>query len=154
MSTPGTVSGQSDAPSKSTAPSSLYPTYALRAWLTALLAQTQKAQSEARETIRIREAEIARLREQIDRSGDVVKSLQDALERVDNVLRHKRDVQINREIEARSHVEEPRAAEVQTHSELHGREGEKTSGGEARAKTEHSESSPQTEQHSTGGKKK
>ena len=71
---------------------SLYPTYALRAWLTALLAQTQKAQTEMQAGILTREAEIEHLRRQIDNSAGVVKSLESAIERVDDALRRQRDV--------------------------------------------------------------
>jgi len=77
---------------------SVYPTYALRAWLTALLAQTQVAQTNMQASIRNHETEIQRLREQIDHAGGVVKSLEHAIQRVDNELRRKRDVDATREI--------------------------------------------------------
>jgi len=71
---------------------SLYPTYALRAWLTALHVQTQRVQSEMQASIQSHESEIARLRQQIEHAGEVVKSLEHAIERVDATLQRRRDV--------------------------------------------------------------
>jgi site-specific recombinase len=75
---------------------SLYPTYALRAWLTALQLQTQRAQSEIQASIQSHESEIARLRQQFDHAGGVVKSLEHAIERVDATLQRRRDVDATR----------------------------------------------------------
>ena len=75
---------------------SLYPTYALRAWLTALHVQTQRAQSELQASIQSHETEIARLRQQFDHAGGVVKSLEHAIERVDATLQRRRDVDATR----------------------------------------------------------
>lgn len=71
---------------------SLYPTYALRSWLTALLAQTQQAQHDITVSISNHEAQIASLRQHLEHSDEVVKSLQHAIDRVDSALQVRRDV--------------------------------------------------------------
>jgi hypothetical protein len=77
-------------------PSSIWPTYALRAWLGALLVQTHQAEAEAHQLIQNHEREIDRLRAQIARSGPVVKSLNEAIAMVDDVLKRKRDAEEGR----------------------------------------------------------
>lgn len=79
------------AAAEAAAAGSLWPTYALRAWLGALLVQTHQAETEAHRLIETHEREIDRLRAQIKRSGPVIKSLNDAIGMVDEVLRRKRD---------------------------------------------------------------
>jgi len=69
----------------------LWPTYALRAWLTALLGQMERASDDLDERVQAHEKEIARLRAQKQRSGLVVTSLRDAVGSVDAVLRRTRD---------------------------------------------------------------
>jgi hypothetical protein len=76
--------------------SSPYPTYALRVWLTALLAQTRTAQVEMEASIRNHESEIERLRQHLAHAGEVMKSLENCIERVDSALRRQRDVDMNR----------------------------------------------------------
>jgi len=77
--------------------SSPYPTYAFRAWLTALLAQTRNAQVELEAGIRNHESEIERLRQHLAHAGEVVRELEGSIERVDSILRQKRDADINRQ---------------------------------------------------------
>jgi hypothetical protein len=143
--TPGTVQIQSNPPINIGSLASAYPTYALRAWLTALLAQTQQTQMEAEATLAGREVEIKHLKEQIDRSQAVVKSLQDAIDRVDSVLRRKRDVQINRDLETQPNRETERqpATGLQEASPTHE---------QPRAETEASEQSSQTQGRRRGTK--
>jgi septal ring factor EnvC (AmiA/AmiB activator) len=76
--------------------SSPYPTYALRAWLTALLAQTRTAQVEMEANIRNHESEIERLRQHLAHAGEVLKSLENSIERVDSALQKQRDIDMNR----------------------------------------------------------
>jgi septal ring factor EnvC (AmiA/AmiB activator) len=82
----------------------LLPTYALRAWLTALLGATERAREELNSRVESHEKEIARLRAQMQRSGTVITSLRAAIESVDNVLRRTRDVDVKRE-SPRTHSE-------------------------------------------------
>jgi C4-type Zn-finger protein len=77
----------------------LWPTYALRAWLTALLGLMERAKAELDTRIEYHEKEIGRLRAQIERSGTVITSLQEAIKSVDNVLRRTRDQQAKSEVE-------------------------------------------------------
>jgi hypothetical protein len=81
----------------------LWPTYALRAWLAALLAQTRRVSQRLESRIGLHERMIARLREQLERSGTVIHSLEEALVLVDNVLRRHRDSEI---VEAHQHAGE------------------------------------------------
>ncbi len=69
----------------------MWPTFALRAWLAALLAQTRRVSERLEKQIGLHERMIARLREKIERSHTVVRSLEEALGTVDNVLRRVRD---------------------------------------------------------------
>ena len=78
------------APNQAT-PQEIWPTYALRAWLTALQAQTRRAQEDLEARIDSHEKEIARLRRQHARAGTVLHSLQETIDRVDAQLRHVRD---------------------------------------------------------------
>jgi hypothetical protein len=79
------------------AAASLWPTYALRAWLSALLLQTQQAEAEIQQRIEGHEREIDRLRVQIKRSAPVITSLGDAIGKVDEVLRRKLDTELPKE---------------------------------------------------------
>ena len=72
----------------------LWPTYALRAWLAALLAQTRRLSERLEKRIGMSERLIARWRGQLERSHVVIRSLEEALGSVDNVLRHHRDAEI------------------------------------------------------------
>jgi hypothetical protein len=90
----------------------LWPTYALRAWLTALLGQIERARAEIDARVEDHEKEIARLRAQMQRSGPIITSLSAAIESVDNVLRRTRDTYIEGESgqshrEEREHSQEP-----------------------------------------------
>jgi hypothetical protein len=69
----------------------LWPTYALRAWLAALVAQVRGFRGEAEAQIAHFEHEIARLRRQLERSDEVTRSLNEVLELVDDRLRRVRD---------------------------------------------------------------
>lgn len=69
----------------------IWPTYALRAWLTSLQAQTRRAQEDLEARIDTHEKEIARLRRQHERAATILHSLQATIERVDARLRHVRD---------------------------------------------------------------
>jgi len=72
----------------------VWPTYALRAWLASLLAQTRRLNDRLEKRIGLSERMIARTREQLERSRTVIRSLEEAVGLVDNVLRHQRDSQI------------------------------------------------------------
>jgi len=72
----------------------LSPTFALRAWLAALLGATERAREELNSRVESHEKEIARLRAQMQRSGTVITSLRAAIGSVDNVLRRTRDVDV------------------------------------------------------------
>jgi hypothetical protein len=72
----------------------LWPTFALRAWLAALLAQTRRVGKRLETRIGLLERMIARLREKVERSHTVARSLEEALGVVDNVLRRVRDSEI------------------------------------------------------------
>ena len=73
---------------------SLWPTYALRAWLTALLVQTQQAETALKYRIEDGERDLERMRDQAKRSTQVVKSLQSAIDKVDDLLRRRRDAEL------------------------------------------------------------
>lgn len=72
-------------------PQTIWPTYALRAWLTSLQAQTRRGQEDVEARIDSHEKEIARLRRQHARADEVLRSLQETIERVDARLRQVRD---------------------------------------------------------------
>jgi hypothetical protein len=72
---------------------SLWPTFALRGWLTSLLVQTHQAELEMRQRIEKRELELDHMREQVNRSAPLIKSLEDSIAKVDNVLRRKLDAE-------------------------------------------------------------
>lgn len=74
--------------------SKLWPTYALRAWLTAMLGQLERADAELNARVEYHEKEIARLRTQMQRSSTVIMALQEAIGSVDNVLRRTRDTDV------------------------------------------------------------
>jgi hypothetical protein len=84
----------------------VWPTYALRAWLTALLGQTQRARTELDARIEYYEKEITHLRVQRERSATVIGSLREAIDIVDNVLYRARDTEVERE-SAQPHSETP-----------------------------------------------
>jgi hypothetical protein len=75
-------------------PGKLWPTYALRAWLAALLAQTRRLGERLEKRIGLHEQMIARAREQLERSHTVIRSLEEALSLVDGSLRSHRDSEI------------------------------------------------------------
>ncbi len=72
----------------------LWPTFAFRAWLAALLSQTRRVHERLETRIQLHERIVTRLREKVERSHAVAHSLEEALEAVDNVLRHVRDAEI------------------------------------------------------------
>jgi len=69
-----------------------WPTYALRGWLAAMLTQTLQAEIQIKHRIEDIEIEAARLRAQLERATPVIQSLQQSIRKVDDVLRHRRDV--------------------------------------------------------------
>ena len=75
----------------------LLPTYALRAWLTALLGQLERARSDIDARVEYHEKEIARLQAQMQRSNTVITALNEAIGSVDNVLRRTRDTDVKSE---------------------------------------------------------
>src|ERR1700735_5541188 len=74
-------------------PKGVWPTYALRAWLTSLVAQVRSSRSEAVAQIEHHEVEIARLRRQLERSDEVLLQLDEVTGLVDDRLRRVRDVE-------------------------------------------------------------
>ena len=76
-----------------------WPTYALRAWMAALLGQMERARDALDTRVETQEKELARLRAQKERSNVVITSLHEALASVDNVLRRTRDTDVQREQE-------------------------------------------------------
>jgi hypothetical protein len=69
----------------------LWPTYALRAWMTALLGQMERTRDDLGARVEAHEKELARLRAQKERSSIVITALREALGSVDHVLRRMRD---------------------------------------------------------------
>ena len=98
-------------------PTTHWPTYALRAWLTALLGQLERAGSDLEKRVEYHEQEIARLRAQMHRSSTVVVALREAIASVDDVLRRTRDSEAeqqrreSRERQSESALELPGEAE-------------------------------------------
>ena len=90
----------SEAEPRRHVPHEVWPTYALRAWLTALQAQTRRAQEDLETRIETHEKEIARLRRQRERAGEVLQSLHETIDRVDERLRQVRDSEVMREAAA------------------------------------------------------
>ena len=84
------------------APTMLWPTYALRAWLTALLGQLERAGADIDARLEDHENAMKRLRAQKERSAIVINSLREAIGGVDTVLRETRDAA------ARTESERPR----------------------------------------------
>ena len=72
----------------------LWPSYALRAWLGALLSQIRRVHAGVEKRIDLHERIIARLREKLERSHSVIRALEESLERVDGALRNVRDSEI------------------------------------------------------------
>ena len=83
--------------------SKLWPTFAFRAWLAALLAHTRRVEERLHARIGLHERMVARLREKIERSRAVADSLGKALGTVDDVLRHVRDDEILAEHRGEEH---------------------------------------------------
>jgi septal ring factor EnvC (AmiA/AmiB activator) len=81
-------------------PSMLWPTYALRAWLTALIGQMERAKDDIEKRLEAHEKELARLRGQKERSAIVITSLREAIGAVDGVLHRTRDTELNRDSES------------------------------------------------------
>jgi hypothetical protein len=73
---------------------SLWPTYALRAWLSAVHGQTQQARSQIEAYVDYHENEIKRLRGQMERATKVLDSLEDSIKLVDDALRSVRDSEV------------------------------------------------------------
>ncbi len=96
----------------------LWPTYALRAWIGALLAQNRRVSQRLEARIGLHERMITHLRHQIERSHKVIGSLEEALVSVDNALRRHWDAEIvkaQREGEAGHERHEPPAASQSEH---------------------------------------
>jgi hypothetical protein len=72
----------------------IWPTFAFRAWLAALLAQTRNVHERLEKRIGWHERIIAHLREKVERSRSVIRSLEEALEKVDRTLQRVRDSEI------------------------------------------------------------
>jgi hypothetical protein len=107
----------------------LWPTFALRAWLAALLAQTRRTGERLEKQIGLYERMIARLREKIERSHKVVRSLEEALGSVDNVLRRVRDSEILEEHQRAGEAERESGPEGKKPTEqTHGRPGSRGAG--------------------------
>jgi ABC-type transporter Mla subunit MlaD len=90
--------------SKSEDSNRLGPTYALRAWLTVLLGQLERARKELDTLLEYHEKEIARVRAQMQRGETVIGALREAIGTVDSVLRRNRDIDRERE---RAQIETP-----------------------------------------------
>jgi hypothetical protein len=75
----------------------LWPTFALRAWLAALLTQTRRVAERMEKRIGMHEQVIARLKERVGRAHQVIRSLEESLGAVDNALRRVRDAEILQE---------------------------------------------------------
>lgn len=86
-------------------PAVLWPTYALRAWLSALVSEIRRSQLEVDARIEHCEKEIGRLQKQKERSTKVVESLRESIGMVDNVLRRVRDTEVD-ERDREEHVHE------------------------------------------------
>jgi septal ring factor EnvC (AmiA/AmiB activator) len=91
----------------------LWPTYALRAWLAALVAQVRAFRGEVESQIAHFEHEIARLRRQLERSEEVTRALNEVIDLVDDRLRRVRD--------SESYAA-PQEHAAESHAEGHGRE--------------------------------
>jgi len=95
-----------------------WPTYALRAWLAALLAETRRVRHDLVGRIDAAEKEAARLRRQHERSATVIESLEDSIARVDARLRPIRDTDPPRPAE----THEPEHAHPEPHPNAEHRE--------------------------------
>jgi hypothetical protein len=69
----------------------IWPTYALRAWLGALVAHVRRSRQDLEARIESTEKEAARLHRQHERAGSVIESLEDSIKRVDARLSQARD---------------------------------------------------------------
>jgi hypothetical protein len=78
----------------------IWPTYALRAWLGALVAHVRRSRHDLEARIDAAEKEVARLRRQHERAGSVIESLEDSIGRVDARLRQTRDTEPPRSFES------------------------------------------------------
>jgi uncharacterized protein YukE len=76
---------------------SLWPTYALRAWLTAVQGQTERAQRDVERYVEYHESEAARFRDQAERASNALESLGNAISLVDDALRQARDTAAEQE---------------------------------------------------------
>jgi hypothetical protein len=74
--------------------SAMWPSYALRAWVGALLAQTRRAREDLEARIDAAEKEVARLRRQHERAGSVIESLQGTIQEIDARLSRIRDIDL------------------------------------------------------------
>lgn len=72
----------------------LWSTYALRAWLAALLTQALQNETQVKYRIEDLETETKRLRAQLDRATPVIQSLQQTIRKVDDAIRRIRDVDL------------------------------------------------------------
>lgn len=109
--------------SETDATRTIWPSYALRAWLGALLSQTSRARENLETRIDAAEKEVARLRRQHERSGSVIESLQVAISHVDARLRQIRDTEL--------------APSPEEHSAPAHKEPERLRRGQARRREEH-----------------
>jgi ABC-type transporter Mla subunit MlaD len=97
-----------------------WPTYALRAWMTALLGQMERARDDLDTRVEAHEKELARLRAQKERSNMVIESLRAAVASVDNVLRGTRDSELQREQEqVRRQRDQPQESKGELKRETH-----------------------------------
>jgi hypothetical protein len=102
-------------------PNALWPTYALRAWLTSLVAQVRSSRSEAVAQIEHHEVEVARLRRQLERSDEVLRSLDEVTGLVDDRLRRVRDSESYSVITEGVIIEETSAPETPPRGKERGR---------------------------------
>jgi hypothetical protein len=101
----------------------VWPTYALRAWLTSLVAQVRSSRSEAVAQIEHHEVEIARLRRQMERSDEVLVSLDEVIGLVDDRLRRVRDSESYPVVTEGVIIEETLAPETPARGKPHEKSG-------------------------------
>jgi chromosome segregation ATPase len=94
--------------------SAIWPTYALRAWVGALLAQTRRAREDLEARIEAAEKEVARLRRQHERADTVIESLQGTIEQVDARLSRIRDINLTASAEKHDEAHDRQAGQEAT----------------------------------------
>ena len=111
--------------SETEATSTIWPIYALRAWLGALLSQIRRAREDLETRIENAEKEVARLRRQHERAGPIIESLQEVVGVVDARLRQIRDTDFTRSPEKHGAADkEPEHQHGHEHPEPHAASGD------------------------------